>query len=74
VLICLLDVYKQGFCKAVDLLSMIVMFLGGPFCTTLVLLHVYARNINNVLERTVWQKHKSYNEYLEDHKSNRSTR
>lgn len=70
VIISLADIYRQGFCKAVDLLSIIVMFLGSYFLTALVLLHYFSGNINNVLERTIWQKHKSYNDFLEDAKKN----
>ena len=68
VIICLADIYRQGFCKAIDLLSTLVMFIAGPFATTMVVLHYYTASINNVLERTIWRKHRTYNEILEESK------
>jgi hypothetical protein len=73
VLICLADIYRQGFCKAVDLLSTIVMFIAGPFGTAMVLLHYNSERVNSVMERIIWRKEiKDYNTFLEDAKKRRN--
>ena len=68
VILCLYDIYKQEHCKAVDLLATLVMFLAGPFATLLVIIHIKSDKIDNVLQRVIWSKHKSYLEVLEKEK------
>lgn len=68
VLVAMIDIYKQGYCKAIDLLSALVLFVAGPFGTGLILLHRYAGNIDHAFERIIWKrKSKSYNDFLEDY-------